>query len=263
MQSINESNFKNYFSLSINAASSELEFVNKTDDKITLRISKLESKNDYNATLIAKVGNAETSTKLSFKTLSFAGTYRREGKLANLNLSGTVKNTYDGSFQVKVVDADSTAYKYYIYSNESDGKEYRIMPLLDESKDEIISNEEWIDFNPNNIPSSLGWKKNATLAYAWNYNKWKGSLANLASVKDWRINSCIKESDCVRVETASNTNIVKDARTLTAFEFSMDNGPVLLFTNESNNSMVNNGILKCYDEINKTFSTTFKLRKIN
>lgn len=227
LQSINETNFNKYFSISINASNSVFEFVNKTSDKITLRISNLESKNDYRATLIANVGNAETSIKLDFKTQSFAqegGTYyqwRNNTRVDQDEFTVLVRN----SEEVLKDTGKTSEYKYYIYAgNNINDKNslHRIMPLIDKSIGETyeVNDQNYINYDKaSNIPYIK--------AYVWNNTKWNSSsFAPSMWIPLFDSSQNVIKTDAYTslVESIAKVfGISSNAITMTKFEFK-DNG---------------------------------------
>ena len=191
--------------------SSSIGTVETSIDGNTARIvlKGFESLRDYNGRLDISSGNATSSTELSFRTASFAGSYsyRDPGASGNKDMK---------EFSVSVVENETagSVYKYHIYSDE--GESHRIMPLIDPAVDGDI---------PGTIPYEGG--NPYQEAYAWNNSKWNSSNA---TVNNWSIKDSTVQEDSFSTVVTSNATmklpiigpIKTDAETTTEFVFTED-----------------------------------------
>ena len=197
-----------------------------------INITGLSSRTKYIAEVKIRTSDNESCVfSIPFETKSFAGTYKWE------NPSSDSKAPRD--FIIDVKDSDSE-YFYHVFVNKDDSakpeKDYRIMPLVVGTVSGNIS-----------VESPAAEYKEANEAYMWNYNKWKyGSLASLATLKEWKPSVTLNTKDKVMTGVDTTTNFsafTGPNHTDTTFTFreNSNHQPEVIFTNVGD-SLAQSGI---------------------
>lgn len=197
-----------------------------TGGEAAIGISGLESLSQYDATLTVTSDSNSISIPLSFKTESFAGYY----EFTDSEATGSYMNKFSVVVEANTKDS-SDEIKYYVYSNEGDGRN-RIMPLIDGE----VEQGTRIKYK-----GDTAYQK----AYQWNNGKWN-TMAAFISPSEWEISDFqILARDTFRTTTTSYVGTL-DTVTVTEFSFVEDesNKPSIVFFNKITNNDFYNGFLK-------------------